>query len=159
MHSVIRSAFLLHILHLAVHFFHPDHVRLLSGLGISKWYAQWCAQLFSFKYCICLFISFFHYDHVRLLSGLGISKCLTSDSLAPMRALMRRSLIPARGTFYWGRLPPRSRAIHIDETKKWTTKWNKEMNNPTQYFKGESEGITYRIGRATKNLSANGRTS
>ena len=31
---------------------------------------------------------------------------------APMRARMRRSLIPARGTFYCGCLPPRFRAIH-----------------------------------------------
>ena len=35
-----------------------------------------------------------------------------------------------------------------NETKKWITQRN--------IFRGESEGITYRIGRATKNLSANG---
>ena len=55
-------------------FINWDHIRLFSGLGISKWYAKWYAQLISFKYCIWVFISFFHQDHVRLLSGLGMSK-------------------------------------------------------------------------------------
>jgi len=40
-------------------FINEDHIRLFSGLGISKWYAQWCAQLSPLKYCIWLSISFF----------------------------------------------------------------------------------------------------
>ena len=79
---MIRSAFLLHILHLDVYFFRQDHVRLLSGLGISKWYAQWYAQLPPFKYCIWLSISSFIKIAFVYLADWGSASDTLSDVLS-----------------------------------------------------------------------------